>query len=611
MLPSTNSLSRNISEKELEMKTMKRAIKVSCIFAAAWCLASVASPMAQAQVLDQTPSDALVVVKINHLADTNKKVSDLLAQLGVTDLVPTMKDPLETAETQLGIGPGLDTKRDAAAVVLNGTFEKDGPPPFVLLLPVSDYKAFLGSLTVVRTEGDVTVAHFKDNEDDAFIENWGDYAAISDKKDNVTVKHEGLKPTGLSKKQLDDKDFCVYVNFPVLKDVLIPKLKDGTDQATDQLTKTITDPAKLKLAQAALKQGIAMVTEFLNDAQGTTIGLSISDAGISSNMVVELTPDSYLGKLASSVKTTDGPLLTGLPKENYLFFGGSIQDPAALTKVVNDVLAPIMTELSGMGDDGKKLTDAIEIYKQALLNVEGDTFGVIAPTAALGQGSLLRVVTIYKGDAAKLQAAQLKVADVQNDMLKVLGFGNVDLMKTTVTPAFKTINGVKFDRVQSEVNPDNTSQEAMRMSEMLSQIYGPDGASGLIGSIDEKTLVASMGNDDDTISQVIDASKANKDVLTDDLKDVDANLPKTRAVVAYLGLDQIVSTALSYAKANGLNVGIQLPNNLPPIGFSAGTDGSALRSDMFIPTKLLQSMVQAGATMYQQFNNRGGGGGGL
>jgi hypothetical protein len=32
---------------------------------------------------------------------------------------------------------------------------------------------------------------------------------------------------------------------------------------------------------------------------------------------------------------------------------------------------------------------------------------------------------------------------------------------------------------------------------------------------------------------------------------------------------------------------------------------------MFIPTKLLQSMVQAGATMYQQFNNRGGGGGGL
>jgi len=168
---------------------------------------------------------------------------------------------------------------------------------------------------VVRTEGDVSVVNFKENEDEAFVENWGDYAAISDKKDNVLVKHEGLKPTGLSKQQLDEKDICVYVNFPVLKTFLLPKLKDGSDQATEQLTKTITDPAKLKVAQAALKQAIAGATEFLNDAQGTTIGLNISDEGRQFQFDCGSDPRQLSGQAGGAGKddrsTADGWLAEG------------------------------------------------------------------------------------------------------------------------------------------------------------------------------------------------------------------------------------------------------------------------------------------------------------
>jgi hypothetical protein len=590
-------------------RALKAAVKSSCVMAAVWCLSGLHVSTAAAQVLDQVPSDSLVVIKINHLADTNTKVASFLQSLGVTDLVPTMKDPLNTLETQLGIGPGLDTKRDAAAVVLNGTFGKDTPPPFALLLPVSDYKAFLGSLSVVRTEGDVSVVHFKDNEDDAFVEQWGGYAAISDKKDNIVGKHEGLKPAGIAAKELEEKDLCVYVNFPVLKTVILPQLKDAEQKATEELGKNVTDPEKLKAAQAGLNQAFAVVTEFLNDAQGTTYGLSVSDEGIASSMFVDFIPDTYLGKLAAQIKTTDQPLLAGLPKENYIFFGGGVQNPAVLAKVIDDVLSPITKELAG--EDGKKLTDLIDLYKTFATSYESGTFGVVAPTAALGQGSLLRIIGVYKGDAEKLKAAQLKLATVQNDVMKTFGIPQAELIKTTVTPDFKTINGVKFDKFAQQVDPDNTSQEAMRTSEMLSQIYGPDGASGLTGVVDPKTLVFAMGVDDDLISQTIDAAKEDKDVLTDGLKSVDSHLPAKRASVGYFGLGQLMATGLSYAKANGLPVGIQLPNNLPPIAGSLGTEGTALRFDGFVPTKLLQSMVQAGASLYAQFNNRGGGGGGL
>ena len=136
MLRTDRSGDHIFPQKELEMKTVKRALKTSCIFAAAWCLSGLATPAAWAQVLDQVPSDATVVFKINHLDATNTKVSSLLQSLGVTDLVPTMKDPLTALETQLGIGPGLEPKRDAAAVMLNGNLDGGGPPPFVMLLPV-------------------------------------------------------------------------------------------------------------------------------------------------------------------------------------------------------------------------------------------------------------------------------------------------------------------------------------------------------------------------------------------------------------------------------------------------------------------------------------------
>jgi hypothetical protein len=595
------------------MKTVSRVLKVSCIFAAALCLTGLSS--AQAQVLSQVPSDALVVLRINKISDTNTKVAGFLQTLGLTDLVPTLKDPLESIENQSGMGAGIDTKRDAAAVIINGTFdkEKDNAPPVVMLVPVSDYKAFLGSVTVVRTEGDVTVAHFKDSEEDAFIESWGDYAAISNKKENITVKHEGLTLKGIAAKQMSEKDLCIYFNFPALKPLILPQLKDVPDKAMEQVGKTETDPAKLKVTKTVINQLVAAATEFVNDADDVTVGIDIKNEGISSNMVVELMPESYLGKLSAMMKSTDGPLLTGLPKENYLMFGGFVSNTQATGKVFDDLVNPVIKELAGMGDDGKRMTDAVDGYRDAMTALDSFSIGVVAPTAALMQGPMIRMLSVGKGDVEKYKAAQAKMIDGENQIMGMsgLGGGGGDLFKLTKTPDFKTIDGVKFDRLQMEVNPDNTSQEAMKMNQQMSMMYGPDGARFLLGTLDSHTLITGLGVDDDLLGQAIDLVKDNKDVLTDDLKLVDAGLPKNRGGVFYLGLDQILATGINYAKANGVPVPIQLPNNLPPIGFTFGTDGPNMHYDMFIPTKLMQSLVQAGGAIFQQFNNRGGGGGGL
>lgn len=583
-----------------------RGLKMAAVLAAGWLL-STAGLSARADVMEQVPSDALVVWKVNHLDATNAKLIDLFGQLGVADIVPNMKDPMAALKEATGIGPGLDTSRDAAIVLPNVPMEHaQKEPPILVLWPVSDYKAFLGSFTVVRTEGDVTVVHVKDDQDDTFIQQWGEYAAFTDKKELLSVKHDGLKPTGSAAKEMAEKDVCAYVNFPVLKTLLLPKLQASKQQVMDEVDGQAKDDNQKKVADAAIGQGFAMVERFLEDARGTTIGITIGKDGVSENMVVDFEPGSYLGKMTKSLKVTDGPLLAGLPDEKYLLFGGAVQDPQSVAGVVNDVIAPIMKELPGMGETGTKIQAAVDTYKDAMLASEGGAYGVIVPTAAPGQGPLIRYLAIAKGDGEKLKSAQIKVAQMQNELMGSFGMKEMSMMKVTVTPDERTINGVKFDKVTTDVDAANNGAAADMMRKQLDMMYGPDGQVMLIGAVDAKTVIDSMGLDDQTLSAAIDAIKANKDVLSDQVKVVDAGLPKSRASVGYIDVGQIVTTAIGYAKAQGANVPFQFQPNLPPIGVAAGTDGSALRFDVYVPMPLLQSMFQAGMQTYMQFGNRGG-----
>jgi len=608
------------------MRKINRSVHIGCLLALGWCSGFTVWP-ARADVLDQMPADSAIVLKLNHISDTNSRLSALLQQLGVTDLVPTMKDPLQSLKDASGLGAGIDANRDAGAFFTaeNLTNGMQGSMAGVALLPVSDYKAFLASATVVRTENDTTIVHFKDQETDVFVQQWGDYAALAGSKDSLSVKHDGLKPTGTSAKEFADDDVILFTNFAALKEKLLPKLDDGEKQMTDMVEKQLTDPAKQKAADAAIKQLIQAAREFLTDAQGSAVGLTIGDRGIKGSLTVDFAPDTYLGKLASTLKQTDGSLLTGLPSATYLAFGGFVQDPAWSSKLFDDLVNPIAAELPGLGDDGKKIIDMISAAKGALSTAEGGSFGVVSPTEALGQGSLVQEVFVMRGDSAKIKEAQGKAMGLTGDLMSVFaqltphvqggGGGNAnaqpDLFKTTVTADYKNISGVSLDRVQVQVNPDNTSQQAMQMGQAFSMMYGPDGINAVGAAIDPKTFIGAIGAPDALLTDAIAAVKSDQDVLTDTVKQINTQLPKKRAIAEYFGLGQYASTLLSYMKANGVPVNITIPANLPPLGVTVGAEDSSLRMDGYVPLPLIQGLVQAGMSAYLQFHGQQGGGGGL
>jgi hypothetical protein len=617
------------------MRKIKRALQLGCLLALG-CCGALAVPPAQADVLDQMPADAALVIKLNHIAETNTRLGTIMQQLGVTDLMPALKDPLQTLEDSAALGAGLDTKRDAGAFftaenLANGM---QGGMAGVALFPVSDYKAFLGSGDVVRTENETTVMHFKGREDDLFVQQWGDYAAIASSKESLSVKHDGLKPSATAAKELANDDIVFFANFAPLKGKWLPKLDDGAGQLTDLIDKQLTDPAQKEAADAAVKQLIQAAREFLNDAQGSAIGITINDKGIKGSLTVDFAPDTYLGKLATTLKQSNGPLLAGLPgaPTDYLAFGGFVQDPAWAGGLFDDMVNPVAAKLPGMGDDGKKILDILATAKGAVATAEGGVFGAVAPTGQLGQGSMLQEVFVMKGDSTKIKSAQAKAMELTGTMMSTVmqmmpemmqgrrgGNANAntggDLFKTITTAGYKTIGGVSLDRLQVQVNPDNTSPQAMQMSETLSMMYGPDGIDTVAGTIDAKTFFGAVGAPEQLITDAIEATKANKDVLSGAVKDIDAELPKNRAVAEYFGLGQYVSTVLDFVKAKGAKVPISIPRDLPPVGVTVGAENSSLRIDGFIPMTLIQNLFQAGMSAYMQFNRgqnpNGGGGGGL
>src|SRR5258708_3199379 len=176
----------------------RRTLRIAPVWAFAAVTAFWAAS-AQAQVLNQVPSDAMFVLKLKNLGSVSDKAGVLAKQFGLVEMNPAAADPLGWMLTEGGMANGVDKAGDAALVIAHGELGSR-PPPLIILIPVSDYKAFVGNFADAKKDGEFDVFRMsfsgqKDN-DDTYSTNWGKYAALSPKKDLLSKKPDGFKATG-------------------------------------------------------------------------------------------------------------------------------------------------------------------------------------------------------------------------------------------------------------------------------------------------------------------------------------------------------------------------------------------------------------------------------
>jgi len=112
---------------------MQRIRRAAAVMVAAVVFCYAAGARAEG-VLDQVPSDALVVIKVNRLQQTNQKAGKWTEALGLAQLSPDAANPLGALQNKLGVKEGIDNKGDMAIVFLDPTKMKGkggakAPPP--------------------------------------------------------------------------------------------------------------------------------------------------------------------------------------------------------------------------------------------------------------------------------------------------------------------------------------------------------------------------------------------------------------------------------------------------------------------------------------------------
>ncbi|MDQ3440531.1 MAG: hypothetical protein M3478_09300 [Planctomycetota bacterium] len=608
------------------------------------------SSTASAQVLQQVPADALVVIKVRNLQDVSTKASGLMQAMGVANLSPAMADPLAAMQQQTGIANGLDKNGDVAIYVPSSVLDKIKAKPAkaadpqaeaaeeeaeepaqqqlaVMLWPITDYKAFIANFPEAQTEGEISTFKMGENPNDSYAANWGKYAAVSQVKELVATKptNLGLKVAGLAAKELDTKDITMFFNVAPARAKLLPKLKESRPQIIAEMKEKMgAEEAQAKyvpIAEAAVNGALDLVEQLLNETNAATYAINLTNEGINTTSMAEFDPKSKFGQRAARIKGAGGSMLTGLPEGKYLLFGGGQLDPKIVTETLDDLLKPIEGELAKLGPDGKAINDYIAAARQAIAASQSSRFGMVAPAGQLGQEAIMQMINIATGDGKAMYEAQKKMFAASDAITALAGQGKVQ-SKLTLTPNAKTVAGVQLDQFQSTVSPtsgpaddDAGAAEAAQMKQMMAMMYGPNGITGYTGLIDNKTLVTVTGASDELLEKAVTAAKGNADVLGKmaGVVAVNKHLPQNRNLIVYLPLDQMITTGLTYAQQFGMPVQLQLPADLPPIGFTVGAEGSALRADSHIPAQLVQSLIAAGmqAFMQMQGGQQPGGPGGL
>jgi hypothetical protein len=603
---------------------MKR-IRQTAVFTVV--LAIMLAGVARAQVMQQVPADALVVLKVNNLKQTNEKVIKFTNELGIPampmpeEVLTAIKDPLAALQKQTGMQQGLDMNGEMAFVFVDpATVGGDEDKAILFLIPVSDYKVFLSNWPAAKTEGDVSEIKFEQGgEEPGYLASWGKYAALSPHKDVVARKPSAaMKIPALSAKELAGKDAILYVNFENLKTKLLPELQKHRPellQGIDQGLQQIPQAAKFgPVVKALVGQVLTAVETFMNETQAATVGISIMpEIGVTATIMAEFAPNTYIAKTVSGLKNTDATLLEGLPEGKYLFFGGSVSDPAMATKLFDDLAGPIIKELEAGGPDVKPIQDYVATIKRYIGVQRGQNVGLMAPSGLMGQTPLIQMVSVQSGDAKVMSECFATMMDQQEAVFKSLGVPGMEGVKPTRTAAAKTVDGVAFDSIVTKMDMNPQDIRSVQQAQFMTMLYGPQGSVVYYGTVASK-LLSTSGVSDEVMSAAIASVKANTAPLAnlDRVKAVSAQLPKQRLGVVYIPVDDIITTVMAYAQQMRVGIPFQIAPNLPPIGATFASDVNAMRVDVHVPTLLVQQIIAA--AMQAQMQMQGGGaprGGGL
>ena len=569
------------------------------------------SPMVRAgdvvkDALAPIPADVVAFVCIPSLQQLDSDYQQAVINLGLQPFVPPpWNSPVAVLKQKLPMLEGIEEKGSVALVFMPAETVFELQMKQALLIPAKDPKGMIETMGGQAGEGGLWSINMMGQPSHAAIR--GKQVIIAAQaevaktlKETQTSIAGKLKPADL--KALEGQDLTVWVNG----DRFFKLVKPMVDGVLTPMMMAQAGGGGFEAKSAEMnKKNIDM---FFEGAASMSLGLALDGGGVGLRWAMTSKPGTELAK-RTKIKNTDGSLLGGLPSAKYMAAFGQTVDPVQVEASFEQ-----MDPLFSMADeveeiDQEKMQQLKSILKEMLPMITG-TRGLVeglapGPDGLFGAslvvdttdgkkwleyvGKLVDLAEQMLADAAKHETADEEFKKWSATVIEALSFNS-----EAEEVAGSKVGHLKFDLTKVE----DIDEEDL---EDVTKVIGQDGMLLRMAPVDARTVAIGFGGGKGRMGTLIETAKKKDSPLDGDagIKKVAAFLPKKRASVAYVAIDQILACIPNVMKAVGEEEAfpVQMPVIDAPLAMAASGGDGWMQLDMFMPTELLVASKDAGMMM--------------
>lgn len=578
---------------KLGLKALLMGLAVSVSSA---MLPSLHAQQAAPQVLSAVPANSEIVILVPSLTGLNQKLATLNAAMG--GMVPWMNDTLGEVKRNSGMLNGVNDQ-GGAAIVMNNLIEaadaQTEEPPFVLLMPVSDYAAFVGNFNTMPAADGLTPANTPQGQQ-VFLREVNGYAVMGADRDVVRGFQPGnaanamLTKAGKLGGQVAGKsDFMILVDMGQMAPKLIPKLNEAMAMAEQGMVNNpdaANSPIDPKLVMDLYKKGI---TSFLQSSEMLVMGMDINELGVGLSYSAQFKPGSDMANFMKPTQMTAAQIMSGNADAPYFFaVSQNYQsiDMASIVKTITGLVKDTSPQLAGAIDAAMPLIEQTQgtsaAYYPGQMGLAGGLFNS-AQVIKTADGA--QYVQTFQAFLDKLKQTRIPVempgAAAQG------GQGPNEIAFFTQYKANTTnVEGVAID--QYELRYDFPPALLAQMNPQMMMLTGMSSQRGYVAQVGNTVIITSSA-DLPTLTQAIQSVKNNKGLASNQgITQVRQQLTPDAQFEAYLNVGTIASTGMNMAAAFGQPIELQVPANMAPVGYSMSLSENGAAARTFVPMDVIK-----------------------
>jgi len=544
------------------------------------------------------PADAMMFVSVPDMKTLDADLKRTFTDLELTESVGLPDGSLLAyLRANMPFFEHVDEDGSAAVFFMPASSIPEFQQKQVLMLTAKDADKLLEALNAQPAEdGTKTVALFGQPLHAMARDNHVYFASTGELAKTAVEATEGID-TKLQAEELDalaGMDVSMHMSdtfFKVVKtmaDMFMPMMMQAQD----------ADPFTAKSMEMNKKN----IDMFFEGVAGMSVGLGLGADGFSGSMGMRIKPGSDLAK-QYKLKTSDKPLVTGLPVGDYVFaFGGTVvREQMEVSFESLEPFFELTRDVEGL--DQEKIGKLKDNFRELLLSMTG-VHGVIEslkPDSGYLIGASMLIDTANSANFIK------RIEDHVTESKALIADADEELIDAQVK---KMVESITFDRDAAKVADADVSVLKVDLGEVedldeeeqeqLEAVLGDDGLTFRFAAVGDKQVAMTFGGGEEYLSRLIDSAKSGKAPLMEEkgVKLIMDRLPKEKSTVYIFAVDH--GLALGQNIADALDEERLPLSNEPidaPMGISITGSQGWMRGDMHVPTPLMKAVARMIRTM--------------